>query len=76
MPPKITGYTVVHYFIYAYKSDGLAWDWINTKAYWSDTEHREIEVLDPYTGHRRRLVHTGPNTVPRGVAVDPVITRL
>ena len=52
-------------------SDGIAWDWLNKKLYWSDSEHREIEVLDPNSGDRMQLVETGLNTIPRDVAVDP-----
>lgn len=52
-------------------ADGIAWDWINKKLYWSDSEHREIEVLDPESGERMQLVETGQHTIPRDVAVDP-----
>ena len=56
---------------YLIHSDGMAWDWLNNKLYWSDSEHREIEVLDPETGDRMQLVNTGSDTVPRDVVVDP-----
>lgn len=52
-------------------TDGIAWDWLNKKLYWSDSEHREIEVLDPISGDRMQLVATGQDTIPRDVAVDP-----
>ena len=52
-------------------TDGIAWDWINEKLYWSDVEHREIEVMDPATGDRMQLLETGSDTIPRDVAVDP-----
>ena len=52
-------------------SDGIAWDWINKKLYWSDSQHREIEVLDPESGERMQLCETGQDTIPRDVAVDP-----
>lgn len=52
-------------------SDGLAWDWINEKLYWTDPEDVEIEVYDPATDHRRSLLSTGASSVPRGLAVDP-----
>ena len=52
-------------------TDGLAWDWINKKLYWSDAEHREIEVMDPASGDRMQLVQTGLDTIPRDVVVDP-----
>ena len=54
-----------------FTTDGIAWDWLNKKLYWSDSEHREIEVLDPNSGDRMQLVGTGLNTIPRDVAVDP-----
>lgn len=52
-------------------SDGIAWDWLSKKLYWSDSEHREIEVLDPNSGDRMQLVETGLTTIPRDVAIDP-----
>ena len=52
-------------------SDGLAWDWINEKLYWTDPEDLEIEVYDPATDHRRSLLSTGTTSIPRGLAVDP-----
>jgi len=52
-------------------SDGLAWDWINEKLYWTDPEDLEIEVYDPATDHRRSLLSTGATSIPRGLAVDP-----
>ena len=52
-------------------SDGIAWDWLNKKLYWSDTDNRGIEVLDPNSGHRMQLIETGLTTAPRDVVVDP-----
>ena len=52
-------------------TDGLAWDWVNEKLYWTDAENRTIEVLDPATGERMILFFTGDDTIPRGVAIDP-----
>ena len=52
-------------------TDGIAWDWINQKLYWTDPEHREIEIMDPITGHRTRIVYTGLASIPRGLVVDP-----
>lgn len=51
--------------------DGIAWDWINEKLYWSDPGQSEIEVYDPASGNRRRLIFTGDTSSPRGLAVDP-----
>ena len=50
-------------------TEGLAWDWVNEKLYWSDNCQDEIEVFDPVTLHRRRLTSTGTN--PYAVIVDP-----
>ena len=55
-------------------SDGIAWDWLNKKLYWSvHTDHQleGIEVLDPNSGHRMQLIETGLTTSPRDVVVDP-----
>lgn len=52
-------------------SDGLAWDWLNEKLYWTDSKHREIEVLDIISGQRRRVVDTGLDSIPRALVVDP-----
>lgn len=57
--------------LYIIMSDGIAWDWLNKKLYWSDTENQQIEVMDPNTRDRMQLVETGLNTTPRDVAVDP-----
>ena len=51
--------------------DGLAWDWVNKKLYWTDAADKDIEVLDPQAGHRKVLVSTGENSNPRAVIVDP-----
>lgn len=50
---------------------GLAWDWLNEKLYWTDSEHTEIEVLDISSGYRRGIIDTGPNSKPRGIVLDP-----
>ena len=64
-------YLMIIIIIMIIVSDGIAWDWLNKKLYWSDSEHQEIEVLDPNSGDRMQLVGTGLNTIPRDVAVDP-----
>jgi len=50
-------------------TEGLAWDWVNEKIYWTDNCQDEIEVFDPTTLYRRRLTSTGTN--PYAVIVDP-----
>jgi len=49
----------------------LAWDWVNRKLYWTDAVDRDIEVIDPLSGQRKRLVSTGSTTTPRAIVVDP-----
>ena len=56
-----------------YISDGLAWDWVNYKLYWTDAQDQDIEVLDPRVGHghRKVLISTGSASQPRAIVVDP-----
>jgi len=49
--------------------DGLAWDWVNGKMYWTDACQDEIEVYDPVTGYRSKL--TGTGSYPYAIIVDP-----
>ena len=51
--------------------DGISWDWINEKLYWTDTCNDVIEVYDPATGYRRVLLYTGTNSNNRDIVVDP-----
>lgn len=53
-------------------AEGLAWDWVNEKLYWTDTQHRGIEVLDVETGARKIVVRAGSHSRPRGIIVDPL----
>jgi DNA-binding beta-propeller fold protein YncE len=50
--------------------DGLAWDWINEKLYWTDYCQDDIEVYDPTTGYRAVLFNTGL-IEPHAIVVDP-----
>ena len=52
-------------------TDGLAWDWVNKKLYWTDAEDNDIEVIDPVTNHRKLLISTGSTTTPRAIVLDP-----
>ena len=52
--------------------EGLAWDWVGRKIYWTDTENRTIEVLDPATGFHKTLINTGEGSKPRAIVVDPL----
>ena len=50
-------------------AEGLAWDWVGEKLYWTDNCHDEIEVYDPITTHRKVLLTTG--SYPYAIKVDP-----
>ena len=52
-------------------ADGMAWDWVNRKLYWTDAEDKDIEVVDGLNGQRKLLVSTGSTTTPRAIVVDP-----
>lgn len=51
-------------------SDGLAWDWINEKLYWTDYCDDDIEVYDPNTNYRTVLFHRNISE-PHTIVVDP-----
>jgi len=51
-------------------TDGLAWDWVNEKLYWTDNCDDDIEVYDPATGYRTILIETGLSN-PTSIVVDP-----
>ena len=53
-------------------TEGLAWDWINEKLYWTVSNLRKIEVFDPATMHRKVLFETGANTNPADIVLDPI----
>ena len=55
----------------ALSTDGLAWDWVNSKLYWTDAEDNDIEVIDTVTTHRKLLISTGNTTTPRALVLDP-----
>lgn len=55
--------------IILYCAEGLAWDWVNEKLYWTDYCQDEIEVYDQSSNHRRVLIRTG--TAPYAIVVDP-----
>ena len=75
--PYLYNYTYIHsnnndYFdIYSNCTDGVAWDWVNKKLYWTDAGHNTIEVFDQATGQRMTLINTGRDSNPRGLVVDP-----
>lgn len=54
-----------------FSSDGIAWDWVNEKLYWTDYCDDDIEVYEQSTGYRKVLINTGSNTSPKDIIVDP-----
>ena len=50
-------------------------DWVNKMLYWTDARSKKIEVYDLIRGHRRSLITTGEDTLPRTIVTDPT-TRL
>lgn len=51
--------------------DGLAWDWVNRKLYWTDAGDKDIEVYDVVNQYRKKLIQKGPNALPRAIVLDP-----
>ena len=58
-------------FLVLCNTEGLAWDWVNEKLYWTDHCDDVIEVFDPETGHRKTLISTGSGSEPRSIVLDP-----
>lgn len=58
-------------YLHCDNPEGLAWDWVNEKLYWTDVCDDDIEVFDPATGYRKVLIETGSGSDPRGIALDP-----
>lgn len=56
--------------IYDLCLDGLAWDWINEKLYWTDYCDQDIEVYDPIVDYRTVLFNTNISE-PHAIIVDP-----
>lgn len=63
--------SIVIAIIIALPADGIAWDWINEKLYWTDYCADTIEVYDPATSYRRVLLYTGTSTNNKDIVVDP-----
>ncbi len=51
-------------------TDGMAWDWINQKLYWTDYCNDDIEVYDPESRVRRVLFDVNLSE-PHAIVVDP-----
>lgn len=60
-----------HSILSSHNADDIALDWIGNNLYWTDAFYARIEVMDLDTRHRRELMRTGNNTIPRAIAVDP-----
>lgn len=55
-------------------SDGIAYDWIHHKIYWTNARQDIIEVADRNGRHRRVIVNATTNATveePRAIAIDP-----
>ena len=53
--------------------DDVAVDWVSNKLYWVDAVWARIEVLDLESLLRAEVLRTGPNTLPRAIAVEPTM---
>jgi hypothetical protein len=51
--------------------DGIAWDWVSKKLYWTDYGDKDLEVYDPSSGHRKVLFQFGDMSRPRAIVLDP-----
>ena len=51
-------------------AEGLAWDWINDKLYWTDATMDEIVVYDVNRRYKAILFNTGLS-YPAVIVVDP-----
>ena len=51
--------------------DGLAWDWISQKLYWTDHCDDDIEVYDP-SSEARRVLFDLDLDAPYGIVVNPL----
>ena len=62
-----------NYYCFHLYPDGVAWDWVNYKLYWTDAEEKDIEVLDPVRSgsYRKVFLQTGPTSIPRALVLDP-----
>lgn len=46
-------------------------DWVANNLYWTDSTSMNIQVLDLDSMHLKKLLQTGPETIPGAIAVDP-----
>lgn len=60
----------LHYFLLP-RVGNIAWDWINSKLYWTDSAQQEIQVYDFINSHRRVIIYTGNTSRPFSIVVDP-----
>ncbi len=50
-------------------TDGIAWDWVTEKLYWSDECQGNIRMFDAINGGTKTIVTGISNN--RGITVDP-----
>ena len=62
---------IAHCKFHCLPSEGIAWDWVNQKLYWTDKDNDTISVYDPVRNIHKVLLSTGLGSQPRGIAVDP-----
>ena len=53
-------------------TEGLAWDWVTKKVYWTDSGRRRINVYDPERNIRKVVVNTGSSSAPKDITLDPM----
>ena len=63
---------MVRYLSSLHYTEGLAWDWVTKKVYWTDSERRRISVYDPEHNIRKVVTRTGSNSAPKDIALDPM----
>ena len=56
---------------FTFSTDGIGWDWVNQKLYWTDATYKRIGVIDPSINSQKVLFTTGVNSNPRNIIVDP-----
>ena len=72
---NVNGNPCIFVILLFYLLEGIAVDWINKMLYWTDARSKKVEVFDLHGGHRKLLITTGEDTIPRTIIVDPT-TRL
>lgn len=50
--------------------DGIAWDWLYKRLYWTDADEYDLEMYDPSTAERKVLIQNGDQSKPRAIVLD------